>query len=167
MRIQFDDISFEVQLSPLQSKGNEEYIIADTGCVLGVLKHFASVLHRLERGKLKLAIVEITIGEVVEHLLMSQSELRQKGFSTYDIRSAIENFRKLLSDDRVNKIANPLVSERDLEPYKQFDEDKLLAYVLFEGRFKTVVTQDRSFAERTGQDRYIPCEHLWTDQIDT
>jgi predicted nucleic acid-binding protein len=164
MRIQFNDIAFEAQLLPLQSKGNEEYVIVDTGCILGALRHFDSVLHRIQEDTLRLAILENTINEVVEHLLRSQDELNRKGFSTSGIRSAIENFRKFLQYDAVNKIANPKVSEKAFSPYEHFREDRLVAYVLFEGNFKAVATQDRSFAERLGEGRYIPCELLWTEK---
>lgn len=164
MRIQFDDISFEIQLRPLQSKGNEEYTIMDTGCVLGVLRRFDEVLHRLENGMLRVAILEVTLNEVREHLLRSQSALSRKGFSTFGVRSGIMKLRKLLQDGRVKKIANPVISEKALLSYKHFREDRLLAYVLFEGNYKAVATQDKSLAKRVGEDRCMSCEQLWTNQ---
>jgi len=164
MRIPFDEILIEVHLLPLQSEGNEEYVLVDTGCVLAAMRHFDSVVYRLERGTLRLAILEITINEVAEHLRRSQSKLSQKGFSTRGVRSAIENFRKLLQYDKVKKIANPVIPEKVLSFYAHFREDSLLAYVLFEGNFKALITQDSSLAERVGKDKYMPCKRLWTDQ---
>jgi hypothetical protein len=128
-----------------------------------MLKHFKGVLHRIEKDTIKLAILEITINEVVEHLLVSQRELSQKGLPISGIFGAIENFRKILQDNRVKKIANPVMSQKALRSYDYFGEDKLLAYVLMEGNFRAIATQDGALGKRVGDDRHIKCERVWTD----
>jgi len=163
VKVEFDGRQFEIQLSSFQSEGNEEYILLDTGCVLNLLRRFHTLLHKLKSGTLKLAILEKTIKEVAEHLSKSQSALIRKGNSSFYVRSAMENFRKLVQDDRIRKIVEPLASNEVLSRYEQFREDKLLALVLFEGRFKAVATQDNRLARRIGENRYIPCERLWID----
>lgn len=163
LKVEFDNINFEVQLSSFQSEENEEYILLDTGCVLQLLRRFNTLLHRLKSGALKLAILEKTIREVVEHLSKSQSALIKKGESFLHVRSAMENFRKLLQDDRIRKIADPSAAHKVLSKYRQFGEDKLLALVLSKGCFKTVATQDTPLARRIGRNRYIPCKQFWTD----
>jgi predicted nucleic acid-binding protein len=164
-KVEFDDVQFEIRLSLFQSSGNEEYVLLDTGCVLALLRRFHRLRHRLEKDTLKIAILEINIEEVAEHLSKSQNTLIQKGFPILGIRSAIENLQKILQDDRIRKVANPIIPGKAFLAFEHFQEDKLLAYALSEGKFKAVVTQDKKLLQRLGEHKCIPCDHLWTAQL--
>ena len=164
-KIEFDDMRFEIQLSPFQSSGNEEYVLLDTGCVLALLRRFRRFWHRVEKDMLTIAILEINIEEVAEHLSKSQDTLIQKGFPIFSIRNAIENLRKIIQDDRIRKVANPLIPEKAFLAFEHFREDRLLAYALTEGKFKAVATQDKKLVQRLGEHKCISCDHLWEAQI--
>ena len=88
MRIEIGQTSFEVQLQPFRSEENIEYLLVDTGCVLGMLKRLKTIRHIIKKKELKLAILEGTIYEVSEHLCKSKESLLGNQFSTFHIDSA-------------------------------------------------------------------------------
>ena len=122
---------------------NEEYWMLDTGAVLKTLYSLSAILYRLERDLYKLAILEKTITEVVEHLKKSYSDKKMKNLSTHGVEEGMRNLIKLLRDGSVKLILNPEEIPRKLiDFYERYDEDKLLIYVAKEGKFKGIVTKD-------------------------
>jgi hypothetical protein len=163
VQVEIGNIFFEVQLLPFRSEGNSEYTLLDTGCVLESLKKMQAFFYVLDKEKLKLAILEKTILEVEEHLRNSKRSRQKQRASSFDIDGATNNLRKILFDERIRKIANPLmvvmVDKRKVSNYKHYVEDKILAYALFEGKFKGISTKDKDFSKRLGQ-KYVPFDEI-------
>lgn len=163
MTISLPNTELSVQLLSSRFNGNEEYILVDTGCVLYLLRHFSSLMYRLDRDIVKLAIIEQTIEEVAEHLRKSYEEKQERRASIFGVVSGVENFRKLIENDKIRKIANPKISKEAQPVYDRFGEDKLLVYVLHKGSFKGLATQDSQLAQRISEKKIIQCQQLLKD----
>jgi rRNA-processing protein FCF1 len=161
MKIVIDKTSFEIQLAPFKMDGNGEYMLLDTGCVLWLLKKISSVFYQMEKRDLKIAILEKTISEVAEHLSKSKESLAAKNAPAFHIEGAAQNFRKILEDNRIMKLANPRFTSNQISEYKNFGEDSVLAYALFQGNFKAIATKDGPFARRLRKDKFVSCDLLF------
>jgi predicted nucleic acid-binding protein len=162
VKVEIKGNTFEVRLNPFRSEGNEKYSLVDTGCLLELLKRFKTFCHMIEKNDLKLAILEMTICEIAEHLRKSKGSLLEKNLTAFHIDSAAQNLRKLLQDKRLKKVANPrIASEKKLLKYKQFGEDALLAYTLYEGKFKAIATKDGPLIKRLEKARFAPCQSFF------
>jgi hypothetical protein len=62
-------------------------------------------------------------------------------------------------DDRIRKISNPSINDKKMVNYENFLEDKILAYALFEGKFRAISTKDKPFSKRCGK-KYIPFDDI-------
>lgn len=151
---------FSIQLLSFRQDGNEEYVLVDTGCVLYLLFHLPSLVHRLEKGMVKLAILEHIINEVVEHLQKSLEGKKEEKTYPSGVLSGLENFRKILENNRIRKVTNPKIPKNVQSSYKRFDKDKLLVYTLYEGKFKAIATQDIQLAKKIPKEKFIPCQQL-------
>lgn len=159
------DTELSVQLLSFRFNRNEEYTLIDTGCVLYLLRRFSSLMDRLNRNIVRLAVMEQNIEEVAEHLRKSYEEKQEKGASIFDVMSRVKNFRKLLENDKIRKIANPEITKKAKPVFERFGEDKLLVYVLQEGGFKNLATQDRQLAQRISAKKAINCQQLLKAQM--
>lgn len=165
LTINFPNTTISVQLLSSRFNGNEEYILIDTGCLLYLLRRMSSFMDRLDRNVVKLAVMEQTVEEVAEHLRKSYEEKQERGASIFGVVSGVENFRKLLENDKIRKIANPKISMEAQQIYDRFGEDKLLVYVLDKGSFKGLATQDLQLAQRISKKKIIQCQQLLKAQI--
>lgn len=156
-----DGISFEIQPLPFGSEGNSDYTLVDTGCLLELLKQTKAFFYLLDKKKSKVAILEKTIFEVVEHLSKSKLSLQEKNAPSFHINGAAHNLRKILRDERIRKIANPIMTDnKKMLNYKKFEEDVVLAYTLYEGNFKGIATKDGLLSKRLGEQKYVSCDKL-------
>lgn len=158
--IELSNMKLPIQLLSFRHDGNEEYVLVDTGCVLYLLRHFPSLVHRLENATVKLAIIEHTIKEVAKHLQKSLEEKKGKNAHPFGVLSGIENFRKILENERIRKVADPKIAKKDQPLYKRFGEDSPLVYSLYEGDFKAIATQDSPLAKKIPKKKFIPCQQL-------
>jgi len=149
-----------VQLSFFKQKDNEEHILVDAGVLLYLLRHFASLSHKLRKKTLKLAITEQVIREVAEHLEKSLENKNAKGISIAGVQEGIKNFCVILRSNEIRKIADPKIPRKVRRTYEQYREDMKLAYVLFEGKFKGITTQDGSLIEKIPKEKIIPPQQL-------
>ena len=161
--IKLPNMELSIQLLSFKQEANKEYILLDTGCILYLLRRLPSLVHRFEKDAVKLAIIEHTIYEVAEHLSESFKAKIRKRASPFGVYSGIENFRKLLRDDRVKKFTNPKMTKKDQLVYKRFGEDMLLAYAFFEGGFRAIATQDTPLIEKISKKYLFPCQQLLKD----
>lgn len=124
-------------------KENGDYWMLDTGAVLEILPSLPAILYRLKKDLYKLSIIEKTITEVVEHLKRSYSDKKLINGNTHGVEQGMRNLTKLLRHSNVKLILNPVGIPRKLiDFYERYDEDKLLIYIIKEGKFKGIVTQD-------------------------
>jgi hypothetical protein len=121
-------------------------------------------MHKLEKGAMKLAIIEQNIREVAEHLQESFEEKRKENVCPSNVLSGIKNFRKLLKNKRIRKIANPEITKKAQLFYKQFAEDWLLVCTLLEGDFQAIATQDTALAKKIPNRKVISCQQILKDQ---
>ncbi len=114
----------------------------------------------MKKRNLKIAILEKTIREVEEHLTKSLITRQEENASTFGIESAGNCLRKILMDTRIKKISNPTTTDKKLASYEKFAEDKILAYALFEGKFKAISTKgDTAFSNRL-KDKHISVDKI-------
>lgn len=158
--VKLSNMEMSIQLLSFRHHRNEEYTLLDTGCVLYLLRHLPSLLHKLEKTTVKLAIIERTIKEVAEHLQKSLEERREKNAYPSGVRCGIKNFLTILKNDRIRKIADPKITGKTQSLYKRFGEDRLLVYILCEGDFKGIATQDSQLAKKIPKKKFIPCQRL-------
>jgi len=123
-------------------KNANEYWILDTGALLRILPNLDSVIYRIDKGFYKLCIPEIVIRQTVLHLSKSYQDKKERNISTSGIITGMLNFLRFLKNDvkivaHPNEIPNHLKAE-----YERYMEDKILVYLLKEGGFKGIVTQD-------------------------
>jgi len=152
----------EIILSSPKNKRNPDYFLLDTGSVLNLLPRIGSLFHRLDQRKLTLAIPEITIRQVAEHLVKSfwkRKKLREK---IHGVEEGMRNFIRFLDDERILKVSNPEeVPAKHKKQYKEFREDEILAFLLNEGKFKGIVTEDGKFKKRLSKNKVlIGYQHL-------
>ena len=161
--VELPNVELSIQLLCFRYSKNEDYILVDTGCVLYLLRHLPSLLPRLEKCAVKLAVLEQTTREVAEHLQKAFKEKETKKASTFGVLSGVENFRRFLENDRIRRIADPKIPEKTQLSYRKFGEDKLLVYTMCEGNFKAIATQDSSLAKKIPKNKFISCQHLLRD----
>ena len=159
--LSFPEKELLIQLLVFESNEKNGGFLLDTGCILYLLKHLPSFIHRLEKSQVRIGIIEHTILEVVEHLWKSYESKKQKDGSTFGIVSGFENFRKLIMDDRIKKFTNPK-TRLTKEFLKTYCEDSLLVCALQKGGFKAIATTDIPLTKKLPKDRTIPCQELIT-----
>lgn len=146
----------EITLSSLKDKSNSDYCLLDTSSVLKLLPRLSSLVHRLNKEEINLAIPEETIEQVIEHLAESFSKRKKQQASIYDIEEGMRNFVKLLDDERILKVFSPTkIPTKYKKKYKEFVEDEILAFVLFEGKFKGVVTEDEKLKKKIPKGKIV------------
>jgi len=146
----------EIILSSPKDKRNPDYFLLDTGSVLNLLPRIDSLFHRLDKGKLTLTIPEITIKQVAEHLARSFWKRKKRQEKTHWVEEGMRNFIKFLDDQRILKVSNPEeVPAKHKKQYKEFREDEILAFLLNEGNFKGIVTEDGKFKKRLSKNKVV------------
>ena len=146
----------EIILSSPKGKRNSDYFLLDTGSVLKLLPRINSLFHRLDKEKFNLAIPEITIKQVAEHLVRSFWKRKKQQEKTHGIEEGMRNFIRFLNDERILKVSDPEeVPDNQKKQYKEFGEDEILAFLLYEGNFKGIVTEDGKFKKRLSKNRVV------------
>jgi hypothetical protein len=146
----------EIDLVHFKIKNASNYYLVDTGSALKLLPRLPSILNRLDKGNIALAIPRKTIEQVIEHLMKSFEKRTEQQTGTHDIEKGMRNFVKLIEDRRILKVSNPeKCPNRDEEYYQQFQEDAVLACVLFEGGFKGIVTEDGKLRQKISKRKPV------------
>jgi len=147
---------WEIILSSPEDKRNSDYFLLDTGSVLNLLPRISSLFHRLDKRKFNLAIPEITIKQVVEHLVRSFWKRKKRREKTHGVEEGMRNFIRFLDDERILKVSNPEeVPDKHRKQYKKFREDEILAFLLYEGKFKGIVTEDGKFKKKLSKNKVV------------
>jgi len=146
----------EIVLTSLKEKGNADYYLLDTGSVLKLLPRLDSLFHRLDKDDVNLAMPEITIEQIVEHLMKSFSKKKEQQVSTYNVEEGMRNFVRLLDDKSILKVSNPTeIPIKYNKQYKEFEEDEILAFTLFEGNFKGIITEDGKLQRNISKSKIV------------
>lgn len=146
----------ELSLVHFKIKNASNYYLLDTGSILKLLPRLPSILNRLDKGNIALAIPKKTIEQVMEHLLKSFEKRNEQKASTHDIEEGMRKFVKLIESERIVKVSNPKrLPDKYEKDYQRFQEDAILAYVLFEGSFKGIVTEDGGLKERISKRKSV------------
>jgi len=159
IKLSFPKEEVIVRLLPFKIKETKDYVLLDTGCVLFLLRRLPSLLHKLERNKIRIGAIEHTLNEVLEHLLKSFDSKIKENVSTTGVLTGLRNFRKFLADDRIKKFANPKVSVPK-ETIKKYREDSLLVCALDEGSFNAIATQNGPLKRKLPGKKKISCQKL-------
>lgn len=146
----------EIVLSSFKEKSNSNYFLLDTGSVLKLLPRLSSLIHRLNKEEINLAIPEKTIEQVIQHLMKSFSKRKKQQANIHDVEEGMRKFVKLLDDKRILKIFNPTeLPNKRKKHYKDFGEDEILAFVLFEGKFKGIITEDEKLKKKISNEKKV------------
>ena len=159
--LRFPEKELMIRLLVFESREKNGGFLLDTGCILHLLKHLPSFIHRLEKSQVRIGIIKRTIDEVVEHLWESYESKKQEYGSTFGVVSGFENFRKLIMHDRIEKFTNPKTKLTKVF-LKTYCEDSLLVCALQKGDFKAIVTTDKPLTKKLPKDRTTPCQELLT-----
>lgn len=148
--------SKEITLSSLKDKSNSNYCLLDTGSVLKLLPRLRSLIHRLNKEEIKLAIPEKIIEQVIEQLMKSFLKRKKQQASTHGVEEGMRNFVQFLDDKRILKVSNPTeIPNKCKKQYKEFGEDEILAFALFEGNFKGIVTEDEKLKRKISKGKIV------------
>lgn len=148
--------SKKIALYSFKEKDNSNYLLLDTSSVLKLLPRFNSIVHRLNKQESNIAIPQKTIEEVIQHLMKSYSKRKKQQENTYNIEEGMKNFINLLDDERILKISNPTkLPHKYKKHYKEFGEDEILAFMLLEGKFKGIISEDEKLKKKIPKGKKV------------